>query len=199
MPAQQKKKVGKKAAERKWKGKDWFSISAPDWLGGTGIADTPATDVKSIPGRVVEIPISELTHDQSKYYMRIRLQLEKPSEHLVKTRFHSFFCVNEYLMRMARKGLGKVDVFIDVDTKDNWRLQVSVIAILNRRGNSEIKKKVRELATEIMTTKARDLNHDEFVKAAMAGVFQMKVKKAGCKIYPIRFVEVCKIETLRRG
>ncbi len=163
------------------------------------MADTPATDSKLVKGRVFEIPVSELTKDQSKYYMRIRLKAEEPVEKHVSTRFHSFFCVNEYVMRMGRKGLGKVPVFEDVETKDGWKLQVSVVVILNRRGNSEIKKKVRDFASKLLISKAKDLNHDEFVKASMAGVFQMKIKKGGSKIYPIRFVEVIKIETLKSG
>ena len=195
----QKKKISKKVAERKWKGKDWFNISAPDWLGGTKMAESPATDSKSIEGRVFEIPVSELTKDQSKYYMRLKFTAGKPQEMEVATRFHSFFCVNEYIMRMGRKGVGKVPIFVDVETKDKWKLQVSVVTILNRRSNTEIKKKVRVFVNDIMAEKANDLNHDDFIKAAMAGVFQMKIKKGGSKIYPIRFAEVIKIETIKIG
>lgn len=148
---------------------------------------------------MIEIPVSELTKDQSKYYMRLKLRAEKPTENGVTTKFHSFFCVNEYVMRMGRKGLGKVTIYEDVETKDKWKLQVSVIVILNRRGNSEIKKKMRALASKIMREKANDLEHGDFVKAAMAGVFQMKIKKGGSKIYPVRFCEVIKIETLKPG
>lgn len=150
-------------------------------------------------GRVIEVPVSELTKDQSKYYMRLKLKAGKPAGNQVKTRFHTFFCVNEYVMRMGRKGLGKVTFYEDVETRDKWKLQVSVVIILNRRGNAEIKKKMRALASKIMREKARDLEHGDFVKAAMAGVFQMKIKKGGSKIYPVRFCEVIKIETLKTG
>ena len=186
-------------AERKWKGKDWFSISAPDWLGGEKIAETPAMDSVSVADRVLEVPVSELTGDQGKYYMMIGLKAGRPEEDGVKTRFHSFFCINEYVMRMGRKGLGKVYFFGDVETKDKWLLQVSLIAVLNRRANANIKSKVREFITGLMLSRAKDLNHDEFVKAAMAGVFQMKVKKGASKIYPVRFCEIVKIETLKTG
>jgi ribosomal protein S3AE len=195
--AVQKKKPGKKALEKKWKGKDWYSISAPDWLGGTPMADTPATDSKSVEGRVFEIPVSELTKDQSKYYLRFRLKAEKPVEKQAKTRFHSLFAINEYVMRMGRKGLGKVSVFPEVETKDGWKLQVSIIAVLNRRANAEIKTQARDFITKMMEEKAKGLSHDDFVKAAMAGVFQMKIKKGVSKIYPVRFAEVIKIETMK--
>ncbi len=131
--------------------------------------------------------------------MRLKLRAEKPTESGVKTKFHSFFCVNEYVMRMGRKGLGKVTIYEDVETKDHWKLQVSVIVILNRRGNAEIKKKMRALASKILIEKAKDLDHGDFVKACMAGVFQMKIKKAGSKVYPVRFCEVIKIETTKLG
>lgn len=191
-------KKSKKQMEKKWKGKDWFSIYAPEWIGGGKIAETPATDSKIVQGRVVEVLVSDLTKDQSKYYMRLGMRAGKPEGMDVKTDFHTFFCVNEYIMRMARKGLGKVTVFQDVETKDKWLLQVSAIAILNRRGNDSIKKKVQLFIIDLLKSRAVDLNHDEFVKAAMAGVFQMKVKKGASKIYPVRFCEIIKIETLKR-
>ncbi len=192
-----KKKVSKKTAEKKWKGKDWFSISAPDWLGGSNVAVTPATDVKSVKGRVIEVSVPDMTGDQSKYYMRIGLKLKEPVEKNVSSIFHKYYCITEYVMRMGRKGLGKVAVYVDADTKDNWKIQVSVMVMLNRRSNASIKVKVNELVNKLITEKAKDLNHSEFVKAVMAGVFQMKIKKAASKIYPVRFTEIIKVETLK--
>ncbi len=192
-----KKRTGKKTAEKKWKGKDWFSISAPDWLGGFRVALTPATDAKAVKGRVIEVSVPDMTGDQSKYYMRIGLKTETPAEKNVSTKFHSYYCIDEYVMRMGRKGLGKVAVFVDAVTKDNWKIQVSVVAILNRRSNASIKAQVHGLVKELITSKARELSHGEFVKATMAGVFQMKIKKSASKIYPVRFTEIIKIETLK--
>ena len=161
------------------------------------IATTPATDTKSVMNRVVEVPVSELTGDQAKYYMRMGLKTKESSGEGITTRFHTFFCVEEYVMRMARKGLGKVTVFTDVETKDKWVLQMSVMAVLNRRANANIKKKVSELIINLMKSKAKDMSHGDMVKAVMAGVFQMKIKKAASKIYPVRFSEIIKIETLK--
>lgn len=172
---------------------------APEWLGSEKVAETPAMDAKLVKGRVIEIPVSELTGDQGKYYMRIGLKAMEPKEGSVSTKFHSFFCVNEYIMRVGRKGLGKVSFFGDVVTKDNWKIQVSAIAVLNRRGNANIKTEVRKFIGDLITSKAGDLNHDEFVKSAMAGVFQMKIKKGASKLYPVRFSEIIKIETIKAG
>jgi small subunit ribosomal protein S3Ae len=191
------KKGAKKAAERKWKGKDWFNILAPEWLGGSRIAVTPATDAKGVAGRVLEVSVPDVIGDQSKYYMRINLKTGKPAEGGVPTRFHSYFCINEYIMRLSRKGLGKVASYVDAETKDGWKLQVSTVAVLNRRSNARIKAKVHEIAKDIITSKAKEINHHEFVKASMAGVFQMKIKKAASRVYPVRFMEITKIETLR--
>ncbi|UCD03054.1 MAG: hypothetical protein JSV63_00240 [Candidatus Aenigmatarchaeota archaeon] len=195
--AEAKKRAGRKTAEKKWKGKDWFSISAPDWLGASKVAVTPATDAKSVKGRVIEISVPDMTGDQSKYYMRIGLKTQEPAEKNVSTRFHSYYCIDEYVMRMGRKGLGKVAVFVDAVTKDNWKFQVSVMTIMNRRSNASIKAQVHGVVRDIITSKARELSHGEFVKATMAGVFQMKIKKTASKIYPVRFTEIIKIETLK--
>ncbi len=163
------------------------------------IGQTPATDSKSVTNRVTEVPVPELTGDQAKYYMRVSLKAKAPKGNEVSTRFHSFFCVNEYVMRMGRKGLGKVIVFEDVVTKDNWQLQISINIILNRRGSTEIKRDIRKFASDFIKSKAKELNHDEFVKAVIAGVFQMRIKKGASKIYPVRYNEIIKIETLKTG
>jgi small subunit ribosomal protein S3Ae len=193
------KRQSRKTAEKKWKGKDWFTISAPDWLGGGGVAMTPATDAKSVGGRVLEVSVPDVTGDQSKYYMRVNLKTQPPSDGNVPTKFHSYFCINEYVMRLGRKGLGKVAVFTYCDTKDGWKMQVSSVAILNRRSNASIKAKVNGIVEEIITSRAREMNHNDFVKAVMAGVFQMKIKKAASKIYPVRFTEITKVEALKAG
>ncbi len=136
--------------------------------------------------------------DQGKYYMRIALKTLAPGENRhVGTRFHEFFCIDEYVARMARKGLGKVAVYVDALTKDNWKIQVSVITILNRNANAEIRAKVNVIVNEIVSGKAKEMTHGDFVKAAIAGVFQMKIKKTASKVYPVRFCEVIKIETLK--
>jgi len=183
--------------EKKWKGKDWFNISAPDWLGGSKIAVTPSTDVKSVKGRIIEVSVPDMLGDQSKYYMRIGLKTEEPKENEVSTTFNEYYCISEYVMRMGRSGLGKVAVFTDAVTKDNWKIQVSVTVMLNRRSNASIKAKINKLVNEIIVSKAKNLNHGDFVKAVIAGVFQMKIKKTASKIYPVRFTEIIKIETLK--
>lgn len=171
---------------------------APEWLGKARVGETPATDVKSVEGRVIEATVSDFTDDKSKYYMRLGLRMGKPEGKDVPTGFHSLYCVAEYVMRLGRKGLGKVPVFVDVETKDGWKLQLSVVVILNRKGNREIKSKARAFVAELLASKAKELSLEEFVKATMAGVFQMKIKKGACKIYPVRLAEITKIETLKR-
>ncbi len=160
---------------------------------------TPATDAKSVKGRVFDVSVPEVMGDQSKYYMRINLKTEAPNEKELPTRFHSFFCINEYVMRIGRKGLGKVASFVDCTTKDGWKLQVSAVAVLNRRSNASIKTKVNEIIHQIVTEKSKEMNHSDFVKAVIAGVFQMKIKKAASKVYPVRFTEITKIETIKNA
>ncbi len=129
--------------------------------------------------------------------MMMSLKTGTPVEKDVPTMFHSYFCINEYVMRLGRKGLGKVAVYTDAKTKDGWKLQVSTVAVLNRRSNASIKAKVNGMIEEVISSKAGDMNHSDFVKAVIAGVFQMKIKKAASKVYPVRLVEVIKIETLK--
>ena len=55
------------------------------------------------------------------------------------------------------------------------------------------------LHDEMVKAKASELTHSDFIKAVMAGVVQMKIKKAASKTYPVRFAEITKIETIKAG
>jgi small subunit ribosomal protein S3Ae len=197
---QKKQQSNKAAAEKKWKGKDWFNIEVPPWLGTGRIAVTPATDAKSIPGRIIEVAVPDVTGDQSKYYIRIELKTGLPKENMdVPTTFHSYYCLGEYVMRLGRKGLGKVAAYVNCETKDGWKLQASAVCVLNRRSNANIKTKIIALMEEMIKAKASELSHSDLIKAVMAGVVQMKIKKAASKTYPVRFAEITKIEVLKAG
>ena len=71
-PVEKKNQTEEKAQLiKKWKGKDWYSILAPKFFGESFLAESPATDPKSLMGRVVPIIASDLTGDKTKNYMKL--------------------------------------------------------------------------------------------------------------------------------
>jgi small subunit ribosomal protein S3Ae len=160
------------------------------------ITETPVTDPKSLIGRNVEVNVSELLKQPSKYFMKLVFRIIKidDAQKRAYTRFNGFSVSKEHVYRVVRKRIQKVETVIDIQTKDAWKLQVSALIILNRNTEVEVQRKVRKHVEDALKQQALNLGIDDFVKLVTNSVLQMKIKKSGTKIYPVRFSEITKIE-----
>lgn len=185
-----------KIVVKKWKGKDWFSILAPRELGAKLLGQTPATDPKSLMGRVLEIGVPELTGDRSKYYMKLSVRINNIESRTCLTVFSGFECMREHLFRMVRKRNQKVENVVDVVTKDGWLLRVKPWAILNGKPSLTVNSRMRNFTTGFFNEFAKENTVNEFVRKVMSTEVQMRIKKEGSKIYPVRFCEIARIRVL---
>jgi len=186
-----------KAKTKKWKGKDWFTVLAPKLFGETHLADTPAMDSKLVLGRSIEVGVPELTGDQSKYYMKLNFKINNVSEKNAQTQFNGFYSTRDYISRMVRKRSSKVRIIKNIETKDKWNLRISMVAVLLNNADANVQKKLREKATQYLDSNAQKFTVDDLVKAAVNGFIQKNLKKNSSKIYPVRFMEIEKIEVLK--
>lgn len=183
-------------AARKWKGKDWFAILTPKMFNESFINETPTTDPKTLVGRNIEVSVSELLKQPQKYFMKVIFRIDKIDEksRTAYTRFNGLAVNREHIYRMVRKRIQKVETTYYVETKDKWKLQVTTVAILNRNTETEVQSKMRKHLEERVKEEAGNLDLDDFIKLVVNGILQVKIKKSGSKIYPVRFTEISKIE-----
>ena len=182
---------------KRWKGKDWFAVMAPKLFGEIFLYDTPAIDPKLVIGRKVEIPVPFLTNDKTKNHMKIVFRVNDVQDKSAHTVFDSYFCSREFIARNVRKRCQKLDVTNYVDTKDNWRLQVTTTAILNRNVKENVETKMHNLIESGLKEMAATATLDEFIKNVISSVYQKKLRKDGTKIYPVRFTEISKVEVIK--
>ncbi|MCD6590747.1 MAG: hypothetical protein J7K72_02130 [Candidatus Aenigmarchaeota archaeon] len=192
-PVEQEKKI----VVKKWKGKEWFDVISPPDFDGKPIGQTPATDPKSIIGRVVEVGVPELTGDNSKYYMKLKFQIYKLQGKSAFTHFKDFECVREYLLRMVRKRNQKVEVICDAMTKDGWVLRFKPWIILRRNTPAGIQNKIRNMVVNVLSETASKNTISDIIKKTLSTEIQLMLKKEGNKIYPVRFAEMARIKVLR--
>jgi small subunit ribosomal protein S3Ae len=190
-----KPKVGR--ITKKWKGKDWFAILSPKAFGENIIAETPATDPKTLMGRTIDVNVSDVMSQKGKDYQRLIFKIIRVDGKNAHTTFSGYVCMKEFISRVIRKHLQKVEVIGNVKTKDEWELQMSSIAIMNRNVEKNIQRKIRLWVADQLTENAGKSGIDEFVKYIATGSMQYNMKKQGSKIYPIRFFEVSKIEVVK--
>ncbi len=158
------------------------------------IGDTPATNPKTLIGRSIETSISELSGRPGRDFYRIKLAVERIDDKSVYTRFNGYSALKEHVTRVIRKRTQTVESIMYLDTKDKWRIQMSSMAILNRNTEMSVRKKIRAFMEEYLKDKAEKTSMDDLILDIISANLQKSIKKAGTKIYPIRFFEVTKIE-----
>ena len=163
-------------------------------FGKKQIGETPTTDAKLLPGKVIEVSLPEVGGPGQKFYVKLKFKTDKVEGKSVLTKFHGLSLMNEHMYRIVRKRMQKAELVTYVDTKDGWKLQLTFIAMLNRNTNSSVQNEIRVSSEKSLRDFASKNTIDEFVKAVTAGSIQHSIRKMGNRIYPIRFSEITKIE-----
>jgi len=163
------------------------------------LAESPATDPKSLVGRVVPAMVSDLTGDKSKNYIKLFFRVSDVKDKTASTDFSGLECLKEFVSRNVREGLEKVEAFDEVKTKDNWVLQISSTTILNRKIKANIRAKVRKQIADHLQKSVPETTLEEFLKSVLASTYQKKIRKEASVFYPVRFMEIHKVEVLKVG
>jgi len=194
---EKKQQKVEKPKAKKWKGKDWFTVLSPKLFGETYLADTPAMDPKSIIGRSIEVSVPEITGNESNYYMKLRFKINNVSDRKAFTRFDGLYSSRDFISRMVRKRSSKIRIISNIETKDNWSLRMSMVEVLLKNTDATTQKKIRENIAQFLDSNAKKSTIDDLVKAAVNSFTQKNLKKSSSKIYPVRFMEIEKIEVLK--
>ncbi len=182
------------AAQKIWKGKEWFKVLAPTEIGDYVIGETPTLDSDTMVGKTIEASLMDMGGDPSKYYYKLKFRITSVNGDKASTRFEGLSCTRDYVLRMSQRRTRQVRVVMDTKTKDGWSIRVKAINVMNRVVQSQISKRIRKLTDEMVRSAASQLNMYEFLNEIISGALQTEVRETGSKIYPVRIFEVTAIE-----
>jgi len=186
--------------EKKWRGKEWFKVLAPSKLfEGTVLGEIPATDPKSLVGRNVERSISDITGNQAKSHIRLKFKITDVKGSQANTTFNQYYVIREYISRVLRKRLQKVELVNKIEVKDGQVLKAKTVVILNRNTPTSVQKRVRAEIENFLKNTAEKTTLEDFIKFVTLGSVQKNLKKMCNKIYPVRFCEISKLELLKKA
>ncbi|MET1124322.1 MAG: 30S ribosomal protein S3ae [Archaeoglobaceae archaeon] len=182
----------------KWASKKWYTLIAPEYFGMVEIGETPADDPNKVVNRTVEVTLSELTGDYSNQnpYKKLIFKVYRVAGENAYTKFHRFELVREYLNSLTRRRTSKIEDIVDVVTKDGYKLRVKSVAFTTKRCKTSQKRAIRKIMREIVTTRSAEQNFVQFIQECILGKIPAEIYKNAKKIYPLRRVEVRKIELL---
>jgi small subunit ribosomal protein S3Ae len=180
-------------AKEKWKGKEWYQITAPAWMGETVIGETATLDSSTLPGRVVEAGADQITGDPSKFYMKMFFKIDSVNGAKVSTIFYGHELMRDFVARAISVRASRIDSN-NVVTFQDGKMRVKALAVTTRPVYSIIKTKLRKQMSDLIIEIASKITVENFIKAVVDGKLQNDVRAVMNKTYPIRFFEITKTE-----
>jgi small subunit ribosomal protein S3Ae len=182
----------RRRVQDKWRMKEWYSINAPQYFGGTFLGSVPSDESGKLVGRIVETTLYDLTGDFSQQFLKLSFQITEVTGTDASTVFKGHEYSRDYLRSLVRRGSTRVDTIKEITTKDGYRLRLSVVALSVIRLNKMQITSIRRVAREVLTDKGTNLTFDQYAQEAVLGKIASDIYNIAKKIGPLRHVGVRK-------
>ena len=187
----------------KWSLKKLYTIISPEDLEigsakGSPIGETLGESEDYIVGRVLEVPLSDLTQKFSLVYVKLQFRITELVGTTAKTKFAGHSYANDFVRSLVKRRRTRIDAILNVTTKDNINLRVTSTAFTVRRSKSSRKHEIRRIMLQMVAQTAKESSFGEFVTKMLRGDMNKDLFDACNKIYPLTQVEVQKSKVLSR-
>ena len=196
--------------------KEWFRlITAPTfgtpkqagWVpGNTTIGKKKAED--NVINRTAEIVYSDINEKSKFHWRKVKMQVEKVEGGSLYTSFGGLDCTREKIMSSLKKRQTLIEVFTDVKTSDGYILRVAVVLLTrafagqkkkNCYAKSSEVRRIRKLASKIMTDHAAKSDVTKFATEILADNLSETLINQCSKIYPLKVALVTKVKVMKKS
>ena len=182
----------KKRVRDKWRDKDWYTIVAPPYFGGTELGSIPTDDPSRLVGRVVDATLYDLTNDFAHQYLKMSFQVFEVEGKTARTIFKGHEYSRDYLRSLVRRKTTRIDTIQNVTTKDGFQLRLAVCAFTLTRIRTTQEHAIRALMMKIVEEKAKNLTFDQFVQEVVLGKVASDVYNEAKRVAPMRHAGIRK-------
>jgi len=181
---------------KKLRGKEWYVLVAPKLFKEKEIGETPVGDAKTLIGRKIETYLINLIDDLSKYYLKFHFKVKEIEDNKAKTEFAGLECLRDYISRMIRYGIVRIDTIQDLTTSDKVKLRVKTITITSKKIRKNVEISLKRFVEEKIKKNVESTKLDDLIKKIITDDLKRNILNEGSKIYPVRTFEVRKVERL---
>jgi len=186
----------KKRVRDKWRGKDWYTVVSPSYFGGTELGSVPSDDPSKVVGRVVDATLYDLTNDFAHQYLKMYFQVSNVEGKTARTIFRGHEYSRDYLRSLVRRRTTRVDIVLNVTTKDGYKLRLAFCGFTLARIRTTQERATRALMKKIAEEKAAALTFDQFVQEVVLGKIASDIYNEAKKVAPLRHVGIRKSRLL---
>jgi len=177
------------------KGKEWFKIYSPKYLGEALLGETPALESDQVLGRIIDMSLTDLTGNPLRYYMKLFFKINKIEGKNARTIFIGHECTRDFISRVVQLRTNRIDTNQIFDLEDS-KVRIKTIAVTNRHVTASVSSEIRKKINIMLGNEISKLTLEKFVQTFTSGDLQQKIRAEISKIYPIRAFELNKTHVL---
>lgn len=182
----------------KWTKKVMYKIIAPPEINSEGrvVGETFADEPEKLIGRVINVPLSDITGDHTRIYIKLHFQIVDVIGDTARTRFRGWEYTRDHLRFLVRRRRSRVDAIVNINTADNVPMRLSATAFTTARAKTSQKHAIRLIMLRILREKSDATEFNQFIQDAALGKLSAEINEATRKIFPMKRVEIHKARVL---
>lgn len=182
-----------KAGKDTWSKKSWYAVHSPSVFGEEVIAEIPSLKDSTLIGRTVKVSLSELTKNYKQMHTTAILKITGVDGKKAKTEYFGQELLKDALARLIRRWSSRVDSIQDIKLKDK-KMRLKMTIITAKKANTTVRENLRATTIKISNEMLAGRPLDEAVMTLNNEKLTRVIHEAAAKIFPVRSVEVRKVE-----
>ena len=182
----------KRRVRDKWRSKDWYGVVTPSYFGNVDLGAVPADDPSSLIGRITKATLYDITNDFAHQYLKMYFQVTEAEGKVAQTVFKGHEYSRDFLRSLVRRRTTRVDIHLNVTTKDGYRVRVAVCAFTLSRVKTSQEAGMRTIMKRIVEEKAAILSFDQFAQEMVLGKIASDIYNEAKRVAPLRHVGIRK-------
>jgi small subunit ribosomal protein S3Ae len=184
----------------KWKSKRWYSIRAPrNPHSFKVIGETLSENPGNVVGRIHEVTQNEMDNDFTRMHIKLKFRVTEVLNQDAITEFIGHEVQRDHFRRQVRRNRGKVDMVVDVVSKDGFYVRLKLVVISPRRIKSSLKTSIRNIVKDRLYKTASSTTWLKLQEALLDGSLENEVKDSCSSIHAVRSVVFHKSELRQSG
>jgi small subunit ribosomal protein S3Ae len=188
-----KKTTLARTVKDKWRSKHWFKVRAPGLFQHAELGETMASEPEQVLGRHMETTLQELSGgaDIGKAHIKLRFRIDRTTgENQAETSFIGHNLTSDYVRRLARRKRSKIDLTVNVTTKDGVQMILKPVAVGEQRLQSHLRTELRHRIRTLLVDEAAKKATPEFVREMLGGDLAKVLSQGLRELYPLKKIEI---------
>lgn len=177
--------------------KTWVDVVTPDYLGGKEVGSIMVSSSEEAIGKKLMLLQSDLTEDPAHSFTKITIKVIDASGSKARTTYWGHEISRDYLRSVLRKGSSRIAQVVDAETKDGFKLRVTVLAISRHKVSKNKKVFLSNQMAGIVKQRCSSLKLSQLIQEILSGKTESDLFNFAKKHMLVKFTGVIKVKMLK--